>query len=260
MKTNNHPANGPLTTERLIHIRDVLQRNLQYSNGGSMDYIIADAVKAIDELLEVRKAEPVAWMVRDIDTGEKVIRPDRSYFEGSCQPLYTAPSAAVVPDEWTIQDAVKFCRETGRQDAGSAMDAWNACRAAMLQGAEHVSNRDELPVIGWLRSDYNSDDKRDPNAPLFMLGRNDPSETWGVKYIPLTGNSPVIPDGWVLVPIEPTEHMIVEGFESEPDEFFSDAEVWDTFDAMSGCQQAAHRARLCWEAMIKTAPKHEFNL
>ncbi|HAT3930896.1 TPA: hypothetical protein ACIE98_000111 [Citrobacter koseri] len=93
----NHPANVPLTTERLGHVRDVLQRNLQYSNGGSMDYIIADAVKAIDELLEVRKAEPVAWMVRDIDTGEKVIRPDRSYFEGSCQTLYTAPSAAVVP-------------------------------------------------------------------------------------------------------------------------------------------------------------------
>ncbi|MCG6258652.1 hypothetical protein, partial [Vibrio furnissii] len=33
------------------------------------------------------------------------------------------------------------------------------------------------------------------------------------------GNSPAIPDGWVIVPIEPTEHMIVEGFESEPDEF-----------------------------------------
>lgn len=41
-------------------------------------------------------------------------------------------SVPVVPDEWTIQDAVKFCRETGRQDAGSAMEAWNACRAAML--------------------------------------------------------------------------------------------------------------------------------
>ncbi|EDU1960283.1 DUF550 domain-containing protein [Salmonella enterica] len=52
-------------------------------------------------------------------------------------------------------------------------------------------------VIGWLRSDYNSDDKRDPNAPLFMLGSNNPSETWGVKYMPLTGNSPVTPDGWI---------------------------------------------------------------
>lgn len=52
-------------------------------------------------------------------------------------------------------------------------------------------------VIGWLRSDYNSDDKRDPDAPLFMLGSNNPSETWGVKYMPLTGNSPVTPDGWI---------------------------------------------------------------
>lgn len=112
----DHPANGPLTTERLIHIRDVLQRKLKYSNGGSMDYIIADAVKAIDELLEVRKAEPVAWMVRDIDTGEKVIRPDRSYFEGSCQPLYTAPPVPVTIDE------------------RAAFNAWN--------------NEDNLPIAG----------------------------------------------------------------------------------------------------------------
>lgn len=85
---------------------------------------------------------------------------------------------------------------------------WEACRTAMLQGSQPVSNRDELPVIGWLRSDYNSDDKRDPNAPLFMLGSNDPSEAWGVKYIPLSGNSPVIPDGYALVPVEPTDEMI----------------------------------------------------
>ncbi|EHQ7133015.1 DUF550 domain-containing protein [Salmonella enterica subsp. enterica serovar Ituri] len=45
-------------------------------------------------------------------------------------------SVPVVPDEWTIQDAVKFCRETVRQDAGSAMEAWNACRTAMLNGGK----------------------------------------------------------------------------------------------------------------------------
>lgn len=89
-----------------------------------------------------------------------------------------------------------------------AADMWNACRTAMLQGGQPVSNRDELQVIGWLRSDYNSDDKRDPNAPLFMLGSNDPSEAWGDKYIPLSGNSPVIPDDWVMVPKEPTQAMI----------------------------------------------------
>lgn len=65
----------------------------------------------------------------------------------------------VVPDEWTIQDAVKFCRETGRQDAGSAMEGWNACRAAMLQGVEPVS------------------------------------QTY--KLNELSGNSPVTPNGWI---------------------------------------------------------------
>lgn len=69
--------------------------------------------------------------------------------------------------------------------------------------------------------------------------------------------APVVPNGWVLVPVEPTEDMIVEGFESEPDESFSDAGVWEEYEAMSGCQQAAHRAKLCWAAMIAAAPQQE---
>lgn len=64
-----------------------------------------------------------------------------------------------------------------------------------------------------------------------------------------------LPDGWKLVPIEPTEDMIVDGFESEPDETFSDDKVWEEYDAMSGCQQAAHRAKLCWQAMLAAAPE-----
>ncbi|WP_336195308.1 hypothetical protein [Hafnia paralvei] len=70
----------------------------------------------------------------------------------------------------------------------------------------------------------------------------------------LSTNSPVIPDGWKLVPIEPTEEMIVRGFESRPDESFSKPEVWEEYAAMSGCKQAAHRAKLCWAAMLAAAP------
>lgn len=71
------------------------------------------------------------------------------------------------------------------------------------------------------------------------------------------GNSPVIPGGWVMVPVEPTEDMIIQGFESEPDESFSEEKDWLTYEAMSGCQQAAHRAKLCWAAMIAAAPQQE---
>lgn len=52
-------------------------------------------------------------------------------------PVYASPQPApVVPEGWAIADAVNFCKETGRQDAGAAMDAWNACRAAMLNGGK----------------------------------------------------------------------------------------------------------------------------
>ncbi|WP_423740065.1 hypothetical protein [Enterobacter hormaechei] len=105
-------------------------------------------------------------------------------------------------------------------------------RAAMLQGAENAESRCTIQTAPVL-------DSSPKNAE------------------PRCGSSPVIPDGWVMVPLEPSEHMIVEGFESEPDEFFSDEEVWEAYDAMSGCQQAAHRAKLCWAAMIKAAPKLE---
>lgn len=78
----------------------------------------------------------------------------------------------------------------------------------------------------------------------------------------LQGAEPVttaykLPEGWVAVPVEPTDDMIVNGFESEPDESFSDEKEWEAYDAMSGCQQAAHRAKLCWAAMIAAAPQQE---
>lgn len=65
----------------------------------------------------------------------------------------------------------------------------------------------------------------------------------------------IVPDGMKLVPVEPTENMVIAGFESEPDESFSDAAVWEEYEAMSGCEQAAHRAKLCWAAMLAAAPK-----
>lgn len=65
----------------------------------------------------------------------------------------------------------------------------------------------------------------------------------------------IVPDGMKLVPVEPTENMVIDGFESEPDESFSDAAVWEEYEAMSGCEQAAHRAKLCWAAMLAAAPQ-----
>jgi hypothetical protein len=66
-----------------------------------------------------------------------------------------------------------------------------------------------------------------------------------------------LPDGWVIVPKEPTENMVIAGFESAPDSFFSAPDEWAAYEAMSGCQQAAHKAKLCWSAMLAAVPKTE---
>ena len=85
-------------------------------------------------------------------------------------PVYASPQPA--PEEWTIADAVKFCKETGRQDAGAAMDAWNACRAAMLHAGNSPAKNGVAPAQ--------------------------------------SGNSPAIPDGYVLVPKEATKEILDE--------------------------------------------------
>ncbi|EJG2384918.1 hypothetical protein AM391_RS02990 [Kluyvera ascorbata] len=58
----NHPANGPLTAERVKRVIEALEISLKYSNGSSMDHVLADAVKGLEELLvsKVAASEPVS--------------------------------------------------------------------------------------------------------------------------------------------------------------------------------------------------------
>ncbi len=184
--------------------------------------------------------------------------------ERNIAPLFTAPPAPIsVPAAMEMDDDFDSSFEHGKAVG------WNACRAAMLQ-AGTLTNEGTIPVTQFK-----------PVADLYGLTSPTGGETsftfdaveardfidggWSCQdYVELerfqeavSGNSPVIPDGWVMVPLEPTEDMIVNGFESEPDESFSDEKEWEAYDAMSGCQQAAHRAKLCWAAMIAAAPKLE---
>ncbi|WP_188245936.1 hypothetical protein IB212_15730 [Enterobacter sp. E12] len=109
--------------------------------------------------------------------------------------FYSAPPAPVsVPtfDEWL--------EIRGNKPLGWVKDAmresYDACRAAMLQGAKRVTTANKLPAIGWLRADYQDDNRGlRGNAPLFVLGKKDPSTVWGLDYIPLTSNSLVVLDG-----------------------------------------------------------------
>ncbi len=47
MTTNNHPANGPVSLDRLHQISEILSKAAAQSDGGNLGYAMADAVKVI---------------------------------------------------------------------------------------------------------------------------------------------------------------------------------------------------------------------
>ena len=117
------------------------------------------------------------------------------------QLLQSSPSALLVPETLDYQGAKELYNYLmNEEETNATVNGWNACRAAMLQGADQapVKHPSSNSVLGWLRADYQDDNRGlRGNAPLFVLGKKDPSTVWGLDYIPLTSNSPVIPDGWV---------------------------------------------------------------
>ena len=192
-------------------IADTIEGLEHLANSGIQSVYIDMAIAGMRSLLASLEAEPVAEVCEGFNLRYIGYGPAPKSGVHIGDKLYTAPPTPVVPEEMPKGLAGQIVSLLAHNigDKFLAQKIWNACRAAMLQGAEPVTTAYKLP------------------------------------------------EGWVAVPIEPTEHMIVEGFESEPYEFFSKSEVWEAYQKMSGCEQAAHRAKLCWAAMIEAAPKLE---
>ncbi|HFT9876514.1 TPA: hypothetical protein ACGTJ1_003321 [Escherichia coli] len=156
------------------------------------------------------EAEPVAWLLSgggaknnvSFDSGNAYADPLREV-----TPLYTAQPAPVsVPDAMEMDDDFDSAFEHGKAVG------WNAYRAAMLQGAENAESRCTIKTAPALDS----------------LTKNAESRC---------GNSPVIRDGWVMVPAEPTEEMLAE------------------LCLVKGWTDRALNAR--YQAMLAAAPKPE---
>ncbi|MGX8900304.1 DUF551 domain-containing protein [Citrobacter werkmanii] len=65
MTTKHHPAHGPVSLDRLHQIREHLQHDNQYSNGGNRAYILADILKVIDGAIAEFGAEPVLYAAEE---------------------------------------------------------------------------------------------------------------------------------------------------------------------------------------------------
>ena len=183
MKTNNHPAHGPVSLERLHQISEILSKAAAQSDGGNLGYAMADAVKVINGAIATFGAEPVGYFYADkpgdwyqISDGDRVPSHRRI-------PLYASPQSSPVvklPNEFISSEGIVVQIE--KLMAVLAVHGiqyerrGNSCRSAMLQ----VGNS---PVIG-------------------IDLASEPDRSVEVRYL--------APPGYVMVPVEPTMEMLDE--------------------------------------------------
>ncbi|EMX4792272.1 DUF551 domain-containing protein [Escherichia coli] len=141
-----------ITKERLLTIKEWRET---YGPGSNVVLPAEEAEELARIALASLEAEPVAWLHSDNGLGIPAITRSKNIADSwlskgwYVQPLYIAKPVPVVPD----------VRPSLNNGIVGFDEGWNACRAAMLHGAEPVS------------------------------------QTY--KLNELSGNSPVTPDGWI---------------------------------------------------------------
>ncbi|EPH4633153.1 hypothetical protein ACS12V_000601 [Escherichia coli] len=136
--------------------------------------------------------------------------------------VYAAPPVPVVPEEKPMPNPLSMYA-VDAVAAIAEVRGWNACRTAMLHGAEPVSQtyKSQHTQFEQVADLYEMqfDDGRtcafhtDAQKAAQWLQACDGNRVQ--EYVKLerlrnalSGNSPVTPDGWVMVPKEPTQAMI----------------------------------------------------
>ncbi|EHL3409869.1 DUF551 domain-containing protein [Escherichia coli] len=150
------------------------------------------------------EAEPVAWMRDDADGREYNARNEFSGGGGGV-PLYATPPVPVVPEEKPMPNPLSMYA-VDAVAAIAEVRGWNACRAAMLHGAEPASNHEELPL------DYLQGQKDGLEWAAQLAEANHPQTgDWlyddplelakairkGPDMPEFDGPTPVTPDGWI---------------------------------------------------------------
>ncbi len=148
--------------------------------------------------------------------------------ERNIAPLYRHAQQPVVPPE---QHWEELCREHPDMSIGDAIIRaawWNHCRAAMLQELQKSAG-----VSNNCRTCENVQDLQAGNSPAQGGSRCSIKAAPALDSSPKTaesrcGNSPVIPEGYVMVPKEPTAQMYDAG-----DRQMTTKQVWDAMLAVA---------------------------
>ena len=220
MTTNNHPAHGPVSLDRLHQIREILSKASAQSDGGNLGYAMADAVKVINGAIVAFGDEPVVvndnmayashHALSDSSLGADEVEEIKTGLRAAFANVTTKP-APVVPEpmkDHQIRELVNDLRDIAIEYHGTQQlreRIARTVRSAMLQAGNS-------PVIGF-----------DPASEA--------DRSVEVRYF--------APPGYVLVPVEPTMAML------------------DEFDSI--IDYGAEDSKDAWRRLISAAPQQEVN-
>lgn len=205
-------------------------------------------------LLAGLEQEPVGYFYEDGPKNWYQIMDGDSVPPNMRRPLYAAPQLpqSAVPECFARFHEIIRNRHHGRMPE-EVQSAFDEC-AAMLQGDEPVTTAYKLPASApckdapehiWLQTAGVWPENGEFSELTWCSDNQHEDDTLYVRADIVAGNSPVIHDGWVAVPVEPTEEIL--------DEFDSiiDYGAEDSKDAWSRLLAAA------WIKSLPAAPQQE---
>ncbi|EEY8822317.1 hypothetical protein E8424_000340 [Escherichia coli] len=208
-----------ITKERLLTIK---QWRETYGPGSNVVLPAEEAEELARIALASLEAEPVASCI--IEDGGMCVDGFGEYVGHSLpdgmHELYAAPPASVVPDEIALaienlkQKLVECNRYNYCADAVKGVE--DACHAAMLQGSQPVSQTYKFPVNTpcqdapahiWLQTAGVWPEDGELSELTWCSHNQHHDDTLYVRADLVNGNSPVTPDGWVMVPKQVTPEI-----------------------------------------------------
>ncbi|HFD8247576.1 TPA: hypothetical protein ACF6GQ_003569, partial [Citrobacter freundii] len=186
------------------------------SDGGNLGYAMADAVKVIDGAIAAFGAEPVLYAAEETlayaKMGELHLKCLSQPMGYAVIPLYTTPPAQVVPENCVTAEHRRVI-EMLLNVCGAAFELADDSCQQDVDGEEcHVVPDDAFQKLS------DALDEIENTLPTEDVDRTDVFLAWSampraaLKSILQADNSPATPDGWQLVPKEPTEAMNKAGW------------------------------------------------
>ncbi len=173
---------------------------------GSLDVRDNIERRAYEIALASLEAEPVAYIFKH-PAGKLfwALTDESNKDQSDVIPVYAAPPVPVVPEEKPMPNPLKMYA-VDAVAAIAEVRGWNACRAAMLQGSQPVSQTYKLPVNTpcqdapahiWLQTAGVWPEDGELSELTWCSHNQHHDDTLYVRADLVNGNSPVTPDGWI---------------------------------------------------------------